>query len=182
LWAVSEARKIRQALVYDISAENAARFAKEMGGKLGIPIEVAQNAVEVLEADIVCTATTSATPLFDGAKIKPGTHINGIGSHMPKARELDTATIERSLLIADSREGCLAEAGDVIIPIAEGAITESHIHAELGEVVTGKMEGRTSTKQITLFKSVGLAIQDAAVAKLVYDKAREMGVGQEVEI
>jgi ornithine cyclodeaminase/alanine dehydrogenase-like protein (mu-crystallin family) len=95
---------------------------------------------------------------------------------------LDTATIQRSVLIADSREGCLSEAGDIMIPIEEGAITADHIHAELSDIVVGKVKGRTDPKQITLFKSNGLAIQDTATAKLVYDKAKEKGIGKEVEI
>ncbi|MBN1318965.1 MAG: hypothetical protein JXA42_26015 [Anaerolineales bacterium] len=182
LWAVYEARSLSKALVYDIDVNNAQKFAEKMGSKLNIPVEPVSSSDAILKADIICTATTAATPIFNGEKIKKGSHINGIGSHMPKARELDTTTIQRSLLIADSREGCLAEAGDIMIPIQEGAITKDIIHAELGEVVTGKAEGRTSPEQITLFKSVGLAIQDAATAKLVYDKAIELGVGKEVEL
>lgn len=182
LWAVYEARSLSKALVYDIDPQYAYKFAQKMGQKLGIPIEPVRSSDAILEADIICAATTATTPILNGEKIKTGSHINGIGSHMPKARELDTATIKRSLLIADSREGCLAEAGDIIIPIQEGAITQDFIHAELGEIVTGKAQGRTSPDQITLFKSVGLAIQDAATAKLVYDKAKEMGVGTEVII
>ncbi len=114
--------------------------------------------------------------------MKPGTHINGIGSHSPGARELDTAIIRRSLLIADSREACLAEAGDIMIPFEAGEIGKDHIHAELGEVVAGKATGRTDDEQITLFKSNGLAIQDAATAKLVFDKACKLGVGTEFEL
>jgi alanine dehydrogenase len=182
LWGVFEARKISRALVYDKIPEAARSFADEMSGKLGIPVKVAEDVKEMMEADIICTATSSPTPIFDGSMVKEGTHINGIGSHTPNARELDTTIVKRSLFIADSAEGCLSEAGDLIIPINEGAITEDHIHAELGEIVTGKMKGRTDPDQITLFKSNGLAIQDAATAKLVYDKALEAGVGKEISI
>ena len=101
---------------------------------------------------------------------------------MPQARELDSAIVKRSRVIVDSREACLAEAGDFIIPIQEGAAAEDLIDAELGEMVTGRTASRTSPEEITLFKSVGLAIQDVAAAKLVYDKARELGIGQEIEI
>jgi alanine dehydrogenase len=182
VWGVVEAGNISSAVVYDVLPEAASAFAAKWGEKLGIPIEVAATPEAILETDVICTATTSATPLFDGAAVKPGTHINGIGSHSPGARELDTEIIKRSLLVADSREACLNEAGDVMIPISEGAITENHIYAELAEVVTGMKEGRTSADQITLFKSNGLAIQDAAAAKVAYDKAREMGIGTEVDI
>jgi ornithine cyclodeaminase/alanine dehydrogenase len=182
LWAVCEARDVRRAMVYDVRPEAAGEFAQAMGAKLGIPVQVAQDADEMLEADIICTATSSPTPIFDGTQVKPGTHINGIGSHSPGARELDSAIVARSLLIADSREACLNEAGDVMLPIQEGAITADHIHAELGEIVAGQRPARTSASQITLFKSNGLAIQDAATALLVYQKAREAGLGVEVEV
>ena len=182
LWALCEARDVGRAMVYDLRPEAAREFAQTMGGQLGIPIRVAQSSDEMLEADLICTATSSPTPIFDGNKVKPGTHINGIGSHSPGARELDTAIVARSLLIADSREACLNEAGDVMLPIKEGAIGAEQIHAELGEIVTGKRPARTSADQITLFKSNGLAIQDAATALLVYQKAKAAGLGVEVEV
>ena len=182
LWAVCEARSISRALVYDTDAALARNFASRMSAKLDLPIEVVETPAGVLAADIICTATTAVSPLFDGTLVKPGTHINGIGSHMPQARELDAAIINCSRVIVDSREACLAEAGDFIIPIQEGAVAEDLIDAELGEVVTGRTASRSSVEEITLFKSVGLAIQDTAAAKLVYDKAREMGIGREVEI
>jgi len=128
------------------------------------------------------TARLRVLLLFEGSKLREGTHINGIGSHSPDTRELDTETIKRSLLIGDSLEACTKEAGDIMIPLKEGAITESHFYAELGEIITGKKQGRTDDKQITLFKSNGLAIQDAATAKLVYQKAMEAGIGKQIEI
>jgi alanine dehydrogenase len=182
LWAVHEARKVSRALVYDTVPDAAERFQAAMGTKLGIPVDIAKDPAALLETDIICTATSSSTPIFDGSDVPPGTHVNGVGSHSPGARELDSAIIKRSLLIADSREACLNEAGDILIPIQEGEITADHIHAELGEIVTGKSAGRTSDEQITLFKSNGLAIQDAAAAKLVYDRARARGVGTELEL
>ena len=182
LWAVHEVRKLSKAMVYDMVPEAAANFKKTMGDKLGLEIEIVNDPAAMLQADIFCTATSSATPIFDGTKVKPGTHINGIGSHSPAARELDAAIIKRSLFIADSREACLKEAGDIMIPIQEGVLTADHIHAELGEVVTGKATGRTADDQITIFKSNGLAIQDAATAKLVFDRAWEKGVGQSLEL
>ncbi len=182
LWAVTEARKISKAYVHDISDETVDKFVTEMSDKLNIPVEKVDSPEAILEADIICAATSSPTPLFDGAKVKPGTHINGIGSHTPNARELDTEIIKRSKLVGDSREACFSEAGDVMIPLQEGAINESHFYAELGDVVIGKQEGRVNEKEITIFKSNGLAIQDAATAKLVYDKATEAGIGTEVEI
>jgi alanine dehydrogenase len=182
LWAVYEARSLAKAIVFDMVPGAAENFADTMSKKLNIPVVVAKNSEELLDADILCTATSSPTPIFDGAKVKAGTHINGIGSHSPGARELDSTIIRRSLLVADSREACLNEAGDIMMPIQEGVITPEHIYAELGEIVTHKKEGRSSAEQITIFKSNGLAIQDVAAAKLVYDRAKAKGIGQEVKI
>jgi len=183
LWAVAVARKLSRAVVYDVSTEAATRFTSELSNKLSLRITPVQSADEVLkQADIICTATSSPTPIFDGNKVREGTHINGIGSHTPNARELDTAIIRRSTLVADSYEACLKEAGDIMIPIQEGIIDKSHIHAELGEIIVGKKAGRTRENEITLFKSNGLAIQDAAAAKLVYDKAAKAGIGTRVEL
>jgi alanine dehydrogenase len=182
LWAVAEARKLSHALVYDVSEGAAHEFISEMSKKLNLEITHTDSPEEILQADIICTATSSATPLFDGNKVREGTHINGIGSHTPGARELDTAIVRRSKFVGDSREACFKEAGDIIIPVTAGEITESHFYAELGEIITGKKEARTNNKEITIFKSNGLAIQDAATAKLVYEKAVEAGIGQKVTI
>ena len=182
LWAVAEAVKLSKAYVYDISEVAVGNFIKEMSEKLGIEIIKANNANEMMQADIICTATSSATPIFDGKLVKPGTHINGIGSHTPNARELDTEIIKRSKFVGDSREACFKEAGDIIIPVNEGVIPESHFYAELGELITGKKAGRINNNEITIFKSNGLAIQDVATAKLVYDKALAAGIGLNVEI
>jgi alanine dehydrogenase len=182
LWAVAVARELSKAIVYDISDDAANAFIAEMSKKLGLEIIKAKNPDELLAADIICTATSSATPIFDGNRVKEGTHINGIGSHTPNARELDTAIVKRSKFVGDSREACFKEAGDIIIPVNAGEIPESHFYAELGEIITGKKEARTSDKEITLFKSNGLAIQDAAAAKVVYDKAVALGIGRQIEI
>ena len=183
LWAIAVARKISRAYVYDISADAANLFIKEMSSKLKLEIIPSDSPEQILaEADIICTASSSATPLFDGSQVRPGTHINGIGSHTPGARELDTTVIKRSKLVADSYEACLKEAGDIMIPLQEGAISKEHIYAELGEIIIGHKKARTDNSEITLFKSNGLAIQDAAAAKLVYDKAKTSGIGKEVDL
>ena len=183
LWAVAEASEISRAYVYDISDDAVGKFIADMTTKLDLGITKVESPDIILEnCDIICTATSSPTPIFDGENVREGTHINGIGSHTPNARELDTTIIKRSKLVADSYEACLKEAGDVMIPIEEGAIDKSHMYAELGEVVTGKKPARQNDTDITLFKSNGLAIQDVATAKLVYDKAIEAGIGTQVEI
>ena len=182
LWAVSIARELSKVIVYDISDESANAFIKEMGEKLNLEIIKAENPDQVLEADIICTATSSATPIFDGKKVKKGTHINGIGSHTPNARELDSEIIMRSRFIGDSKEACFSEAGDIILPVNEGVIDESHFYGELGDVIIGKVESRINDEEITIFKSNGLAIQDVATAKLIYDKAIETNTGINIEI
>ncbi len=183
LWAVAVARDLSKACIYDLSKEAVDKFTSEMSNKLDLEIVKADSPESVLEqADIICTATSSSTPLFDGEKVRAGTHINAIGSHTLNARELDTAIVKRSKFVADTVEACLNEAGDIIIPIQEGALDESHIHAELGEVIIGKKPSRESDEEITLFKSNGLAIQDVATAKLVYDRAVQQGIGTEVEL
>lgn len=183
LWAVAEARDLKKAYVFDVDADASKKFADEMGKMLKLEVAVAESAAQMLErADIICTATSSPTPIFDGDLVKEGTHINGIGSHTPNARELDTAIVKRSKVIADSNEACLKEAGDIMIPLSEGAIEESHLYAELGEIVVKSKPGRADDREITLFKSNGLAIQDVATAKLVYDKAVAAKIGTEVKI
>jgi alanine dehydrogenase len=182
LWAICEVRKITKALVYDVSDDAVKNFIDEMSKKLNIKIIKATNSDELLDMDIICTATSANDPIFDGSKLQPGTHINGIGSHTPNARELDSSAVKKSLFVGDSREACFSEAGDIMIPLKDGEITVSHFYAELGEIITGKKKGRVNDEQITLFKSNGLAIQDAATAKLIYDKAVELGIGVEVQI
>jgi len=183
LWAMTLARDIARAYVYDVNDESVSQFIAEMTSKLQLDIVRATSPAQILkETDIICTASSSPTPVFDGNKVREGTHINGVGSHTPKARELDTAIIKRSKIIADLYDACLREAGDIMIPVQEGAIDKSHLRAELGEVITGKKPGRANAGEITLFKSNGLAIQDVAAAKLVYGKAIQAGIGTSVEL
>jgi ornithine cyclodeaminase/alanine dehydrogenase len=182
LLAMTIVRDISKAYLYDTSDEAADTFINEMSEKLRIDIVKAGSPDEVLETSIICTATSSPTPIFDGTKVAEGTHINGIGSHTPDARELDAEIIKRSKFIGDSKEACFNEAGDIIIPLKDGVIDENHFHAELGEIVAGKKSARKDDSEITVFKSNGLAIQDAATAKLVYDRAIASDIGTEVKI
>jgi len=182
LWAMNETVSISKVLVYDLNEKAADNFVKETTAMLNLEVIKTKNPDDLLISDIICTATSSSTPLFDGNKLKPGTHINNIGSHTPNARELDTATVKRSKFVGDSKEACFKEAGDIMIPLKEGSVTEDHFYAELGELITGKKDGRVNAEEITVFKSNGLAIQDAATAKLIYDKAVAAGIGVSVII
>jgi ornithine cyclodeaminase/alanine dehydrogenase len=183
LQAVAEVRPLQSALVYDIIPDQAAHFATEMSELLGVPVRVAAEPREAVEGvDIVCTASSAAEPVFSGAWLSPGAHINGIGSHAPHMRELDTETVRRSRVVVDLESAAWAEAGDLMIPLEAGEITRDHIVGDLGQVVAGDVAGRTSPDDVTLFKSEGLAIQDVAVARKVYDLALEQGAGQEVDL
>ena len=132
------------------------------------------------DADIVCCTTTSKTPLFDDADLKPGVHINAVGSYTPQAREVPPETVCRALVVVDSRHAAWEEAGDLIQPRDAGLINEQHIHAELGELVLGSRPGRSRDDEITFFKSVGLAVQDAVAARFALDNAMRLKLGQEV--
>jgi ornithine cyclodeaminase len=146
-------------------------------------IEVVDSPAEALAgAEIICTATTSNEPVFDGRDLEPGCHINAIGSFMPQMQEVDVQTIRRSLVVVDSRAAVMEEAGDLLVPLAKGEIDESHIHAELGEIVDGRKPGRTNPGQITYFKSVGVAVQDAVAGRIALQNARARNLGSRVPL
>jgi ornithine cyclodeaminase len=146
-----------------------------------VPVESAGQAVA--EADIITTVTTSKEPTFDGRLVKEGAHVNGIGSYTPDARELDETIIKRADgIYFDTREGVLEEAGDVIIPLKKGVISEKKFNGELGQVILGEISGRESDSDITLFKCVGMATLDLVAAHRVYKKAVEKGIGNRLEI
>ena len=178
LEAVCAVRPIRQAWVYSRTPAHREAFAEEMTDKLGIPVEaVARPGDVVADADIVITITTADQPLFEGAWLRPGTHINAAGSNRAHAREIDLETIRRaSLITIDDRVQGQIEAGDLIPAVEAGIISWDDV-VELGQVVAGQVPGRQDDDAITLFESLGIAIEDVAVARLVYDKARQVGVG-----
>jgi alanine dehydrogenase len=183
LEAMAAVRTLERTFVIDIIPEAREKFVAEMGGKLQLDVlgtEDVEGAVR--GADLIVTASSSPEPVFDGHWLQPGTHINNVGSHSPGARELDTRTVKSAKFVADLKEANLAEAGDILIPIQEGAVTEDHIFASLGEIVTGTRPGRENPQEITVFKSCGLAIQDVSTALAVYNAARERGIGTEVEL
>ena len=134
------------------------------------------------DVDLLVTATTAKAPIVKSDWLKPGVHINAVGSHRPDLREIDGGTLSCSKVVVDSREAIMAECGDILLALEEKSVRESVIHAEIGEVLAGTKNDRTSVEEITLYKSVGIAIQDVATAHLVYHKALEMKVGTIVEI
>ncbi len=186
LEAVCTVRKVEKVWVYDIAPRVAKAYVKEMKMQ-GLPmpenIFAARTPREAAhEADIICTATTSFRPVFKDTDLKPGVHINGVGSYTPEMREVPERTVVRSKVVVDSLQASLAEAGDLVISIEGGLISDKHIHGEIGEVAAGKKSGRESEGEITFFKSVGMAVQDVAVAELVLRRAKKLGLGQEVEL
>jgi ornithine cyclodeaminase/alanine dehydrogenase-like protein (mu-crystallin family) len=176
--AVCAVRPIRRARVLDPEAARAAAFAREMAERLAIPVDPVRSSAEALAgADVVCTATTSTVPVFADAELAPGAHINAIGSYKPTVREIPGETVRRARVVVDYLPAALEEAGDLLIPMAEGLIGRGHIWAELGDIVAGSKAGRESPAQITFFKSVGLAVQDLCAARLVLANAERRGLG-----
>lgn len=182
LEAVAAVRDIREAFVWDPDAGAAGRFSHEMSARLGIAVRVASGPSEALSrADVVCTATTSSEPVFSDADVKPGTHINAVGSHLD-SREIPGPTVARSLVYVDSRAASSVEAGDLLLAVREGSIPAGHIVAELGEALERPGLARRSRRDVTLFKSVGLAVQDAAAALVALAEAERLGLGTVLEL
>ncbi|HEX4825873.1 MAG TPA: ornithine cyclodeaminase family protein [Candidatus Polarisedimenticolaceae bacterium] len=180
--AMKTVRKLRRVRVFSRSIEQARNFARHHEKELGLAIEAAGSAEEAARgADLICTATASPEPVLLGDWIAEGAHINAVGACFPKARELDTRAVVKARLFVDRRESALAEAGDFLIPKAEGAIGDDHILGEIGEIAIGRLPGRRSPREITLFKSLGIAVEDLAAAHRIHDRARKLGKGLEVE-
>jgi ornithine cyclodeaminase len=160
-------------------AETLAREA-ERSGLEAVSCATPEEAVR--GADLLVTVTSSPTPVLQGRWISPGAHITAVGAPRPDWRELDAETVARARVFVDSRAGALAESGDLLHALKEGAVGEGHVAGEIGEVLAGRVAGRTAPREITLFKSLGMAVEDVAAAAYVYRQARSRGVGQEVEL
>jgi ornithine cyclodeaminase len=183
LRSISAVRNITSVSIYDIDGDAALRFEEEMEAELGIPITVHGSVREaVAEADIIALCTTSDKPVLYREWVGKGVHINSIASYSPDICEIDSSLVHAARVFTDSREEALHGAGDLLIPIEEGLFTEEHLAGEIGEVCAGTLEGRTSPDQITLYKSMGLAIQDVAAAYYIYQRAREQKKGEEIAL
>ena len=183
LEAVCCVRPVIKANVYSPTPSRAASFAARMSARLDIEVRAVDEARHAVEGcDIVIAATSAKNPVVKGEWIDAGTHINGVGSHAPEKRELDSDAVCKAKVVVDSLAAALQEAGDLLLPMAEGVITRDHIYAELGELVAGSKPGRTGQQEITFFKSVGLAVEDVAVAQLVYERARSLGIGRDLDL
>jgi len=181
--AMCAVRPIERLFVYGRDESRRRAFCEEMAERTGVAFEPVASAEEAVRlADIVVTATTAQQPVMSGAWLRPGTHINAMGSNWHNRREVDDETVERSAIVAvDALDQARIEAGDLVIPSAAGRFSFDRA-VELGEIVAGKVAGRASDQQITLFKSLGIGLEDVATAGRVYELARERGLGQELEL
>ena len=171
LAALTVVREIKQVSVYNRTRANAASFADWAEASFGLPIHIASSVAEaVSEADIICTLTASHTPILFKDDVKEGTHINAVGACSAGHRELDSSLVKAARFFGDKLESVMHEAGDFLIPLAEGAISEMHFLGELGQLLCGKATGRLDSRDITVFESLGLAVEDLAAAHYVYQK------------
>ena len=178
LEAVCTVRQIKQVRVFDCRRAAAEIFAEDMSARLGIPVLVASSAAEALAgAQVVCTATTATTPVFEDQDLAAGVHINAVGAWRPQTAEIPPETVCRARVFVDHRVAALEEAGDLLMPLREGRITAEHVRAELGEVIANRAAGRRTTNEVTLFKSVGLAVQDLFAAARALENARRLRIG-----
>ena len=175
-------RKLNTVRVWARDLAKATEFARVEGGKHGITIDVAPTPRDaVAGADIICTVTKAREPILLGEWVEPGAHLNVVGSSVASTAEIDTATVVKSRFFADYRSSTITEGGDYLRALRSGAITSDHILAEIGEVANGTKVGRTSARDVTLYKSLGIAPQDLASAHYVLEKARARGIGQVIE-
>ncbi|MBI1734388.1 MAG: ornithine cyclodeaminase [Candidatus Rokubacteria bacterium] len=183
LRCLAAVRPVERVDVIGRDPARARAFADAMRAELGIPVEIVADArAAVRGADLVTCATTSTSPVVSGADLRPGVHVDAVGAFRPDAREVDTETVRRARVVVDTYAGALEEAGDVLIPMKEGALSRDGLTAELAELVTGARPGRESADQITFFKSVGSALEDLATAELAYRLARARGAGTEITL
>ena len=182
LEAMRVARKITAVKVWSRNSIHAEKFAARESAKHKLSIRAVGSAKEAVDgSDIICTVTSATEPILQGDWISPGTHINAVGSSVAFARELDTAAVVKSKLFVDRRESALNEAGDFLFPKKEGAVDDGHIRGEIGDILLGSTDGRTSSEEITLFKSLGLAVEDVASADYIYQKLSNQNEGVWVE-
>ena len=180
--AVSSVRGIGRVIVWGKDAGKTRRFAAQQAVRTGLEVRATEDPAEAAACDVVSTVTAATEPVLMGEWLQPGSHVNLVGVHTPDAREADTATVRRSRVYVDLMESAMNEAGDLLVPLGEGAISAAHILGEVGQVLTGAVPGRTAEADITLYKSLGIVAQDLYVAAHIYARAREDGAGVEVDL
>jgi ornithine cyclodeaminase len=180
LEAYSEVRALRDVRVWSPKPASRDRFVREMAGSARVPLRATPTAEEAVRgADLIVLATSSPVPVLEDEWVAPGAHVVSVGACRPDQREMAPSLTSRARLFVDSRAGALAESGDVVMGVAEGRFGPDHIAGELGELVLGRVQGRQADDQITIFKSLGMAIEDVAAADLVFRRAVEQGVGSQ---
>lgn len=185
LVAIAAVRDLYRCWIYARHPEHVQNFIAEMQPQFpAVELIAARSPAQaVCESHIICAVTTSSTPVFDGADLLPGTHINAVGSFKPSVQEIDCTTLQRAgKIVIDEHAGAMAEAGDLLTAIAQGAIQQTDIYGEIGEIAAGLKPGRECDEEITFFKSVGNAVQDAAVAQAIYQQAVQEGFGVEINL
>lgn len=183
LEALATVRPIRQVRVWSPRVESRERFVSDMSGHVAAAITAAPSAeAAVRGADIVVLVTSSPTPVLESSWVDAGAHVIAVGACRPEQREMDPALVARGRLVVDSRAAALVESGDVVLGMAEGRFAASHVTGELGDVVRGTLQGRASAEEITIFKSLGLAVEDVVAADLVYRRALDTGAGTNLEL
>jgi ornithine cyclodeaminase len=183
LQAMLAVRPIQKVTLCGRNFEKAHNFAERQSAIYGIPIVAVKDSNEASgNAEIICATTSSSTPVVEGKSISAGTHINAVGAFGPNSRELDTHVVARSRFFVDRKESTLNESGDYLIPLKEGAINAEHIQAELGDLLLERAIGRRNRNEITIFKSMGLAIEDLTCADFLYKRARELDRGQLIDL
>jgi len=181
LEAIAQVRALKSVRVWGRTPSKAAAFAQEHGSRLGLAIEVSGSVESAVRAaDIICTVTSSREPILNGAWLQNGAHVNLVGASQQTSREADNDVVAVSRFYVDSRVSARAEAGELKHAIAAGVVSENHVLGEIGEVLNGKVMGRTSSHDITVYKSLGVAAQDMAAARVIYDRATRDGIGMRV--
>lgn len=185
-WAAATARPVERVNIYDVNVDAARSFADRLRAydpALAERVAVVDDLPRAIaESDIICTATTSRQPVFSDEDVRPGTHINAVGAFTPEMQEIPAETLARAYIVVDAVDAVMAEAGDLLIALEQGAITREQIATELGQVAAGSAPGRTSDDQITFFKSVGNAVQDVIVARQAVVEAGRQGRGQQFSL
>jgi ornithine cyclodeaminase len=166
-------RRFECRLVCGSTLEQSQQFASEMQAELKVRVEAAEPRACVERSDVLCTCTTATLPLFDGSWLRPGTHLNLVGAFQPETREVDDAAVQRARVVVDTYDGALAEAGDLLLPMRRGVISREHLAADLHQLVSGKRPGRRSAEEITIFKSLGCALEDLVAATLVAEASKK---------
>jgi len=180
--AMIEVAEIKQVMIVSRSPDKGNSLCDRVRAVHGVPCQIVSAQHAAASANLICTCTSSRTPLFDGALLNEGTHINAVGAFDPSTRELDSETIRSARVIIDSESSAGREAGEILIALSEGAIETAHVRGTLADVVSGKVSGRESSSEITVFKSCGLAIEDLVTARLAYSRAIAVGAGTRVEM